>query len=404
MVDLFRGGGDLIEIFKKDEFTKGENEIQEFWKVLINSARELNAERTESSINYLLESLPNHSCVAAVEAGIGIRPHLSRYLAVLLDRAGWSDTRGGRVNNSDDKVIGIADWIFGSERKASILDRLMLVERGVLGIYDVLLFRLQCSADRDGGLFNLTRALGLHSLPPSPITGDTKEIAIGGLRELSQKIFATFKKQYISTRINFFEKVDNLKLNELTGSSSDLLLELGKKENWGNEKLDQLLGGTKSLIKSFCVYQLGNSLVSSGVGCGYYDEKGVENGGGIKSVMSNYLFEVCFDEDNGGFVYFLDYLLLCFDMTFEIQEDGSGFEFRPTLDQFLRVLDKDQLRHYWLVNRADIINLNFDREKKYIYNSNYHTSYAEGLPQVYQILDELTGVGKAEISVPEIYG
>lgn len=406
VTNLFKGGGRLTEIFAKSEFSKGEKEIQEFWKVLVNGARELSPERAENAIDFLLESLPRHSLIESDEARIGIRAHLCRYLAVTLDRAGWGDKAGGRVDNSDNRVMEIASWIYGEKGRISILERLMAEERGVLGFYDVLLFRLQCSADRDSSLFNLNRALSLHSDPPGPVSGDVRAIAIGGLREMSQQIFAEFNSRYILPNLNFLKLVDELKLGDMAGEYVNELVAISKEQNWSEAKLVNMVDSTKSLIKSFCIYQLGNSLVSSGVGCGYFDEEGIANKSGIKNAVNEYLFAVCFDENvsEDGFAYFLDYLLLCFDITFEIRDEEHGFMYRPTLDQFLAVLDKERLSQYWLRNRDAILDAKYEIIAKNVYCSNYQTSYKEGLPQVYKVLDELIGFNDRRILVSERYG
>lgn len=400
---LFRGGKRLQEIFSGDDFANnGERQIQEFWRILVNNARLLNPQKATDVIVYLAESLPNHSFIEMEEAKVGLRTNISRYLAILLDRVGWTDG-ASRVDNSDQQIKGIADWIFGKGGKTGVLHRLLSKDRGTLGTYDALLFRLQCSADRDGSLFNLTRALSLHSQPPGPVTGDVRAIAVGGLREITQVIYNSFKENFVSKEINFFSAVDDLSLKDLTGNYYDHFIASNTERGMKDSDISRIAAASRSHIKSFCIYQLGNSLINSGVGCGYFDEVGTEDSGNIKIAVNDYLFGLCFNPDLkvGGYKYFLDYLLMSFDFDFNF---NGGVTYRPNLAQITRVLEFDGLKKYWSEHRDSIIKLGFDRRNDEVHTPNYSTTYKEGLPQVYEILDKIIEPKSHTPEVPEIYG
>jgi len=76
-----------------------------------------------------------------------------------------------------------------------------------------------------------------------------------------------------------------LTLSDLAGKYFDFVNENISKGVIKN--IDEHMGSLKSNIKSLIVYQLGNSLVSSGVGCGYYDPSGKEDGKTIGLLINN---------------------------------------------------------------------------------------------------------------------
>ena len=78
-----------------------------------------------------------------------------------------------------------------------LLKRLASPDRGVLGWNDLMLFRLLCSADRGGQLYNLHTALIVHQDMTAPTSGLVSTLALMGMRTLSQQVFAHFKRAYI---------------------------------------------------------------------------------------------------------------------------------------------------------------------------------------------------------------
>jgi hypothetical protein len=68
------------------------------------------------------------------------------------------------------------------------------------------------------------------------------------------------------------------------------------------------------MMKSFIVYQLGNTVIDQGIGCGYYNPNGNKDKKENNITFNDYLFEYCFNSQKQGknYKHFLDYLLLNF--------------------------------------------------------------------------------------------
>ena len=117
--------------------------------------------------------------MAAAERGV--RPRLIYSLWRLLDRAGWGRTVGRRRANTQESVIEVAWRIFGEQAYVGkgLLERLASLDRGVLGWNDLMLFRLQCSADRGGQLYNLHTALIVHQDPSAMTSGLVSKLPDG---------------------------------------------------------------------------------------------------------------------------------------------------------------------------------------------------------------------------------
>jgi len=383
-------GKTIKEVLSKDEFaySEGENSHEEFWKVVVNSAYDFNAQTGARLINYLLDNIINYSLFTYKDIGVGLRDDLNFFLIKLLDIVGWADQNGKRRANTEENISEIAEWIFGEKKHAgnSVIEALGKEERGILGLYDLLAFRLFCSADRGGDIFNLTRAISKHGDLSAPTEGLTTNIAIEEMREISQKVFKIFEVQYIKKNKNIFDLIEKLSLSDLAGKYFDFV---NKKTASGEVKnLEEHIGSLKSRIKSFITYQLGNSLVSLGVGCGYYDSTGKEDKKGIRAQINKYLFEICFNPtiNRKNYEHFVDYLLINFASVFAV-ENGRGYI--PHLDEFTKVLEREKLSDYWKNNSTAIKALKLTERNKIIYQDNYSASYKEDLPKVFDELDKL---------------
>ena len=378
--------GASIESVLSDEIfalSKGEDSHDHFWRVVTNSADELNVVQGKAVISYLLENLPAYSCIETENnITVDLRDHLIYRLLKLLDTVGWSDNNEKHFRNEDKYIAEIAYWIFGEDKyvQKGVLEMLAKAERGILGLHDLLLFRLSCSADRGGDIFNLRRALALHYNPQAPTSGEVRMLALEEMREISQKVFYYFKVQYIDQEKNIFTLIEDLTLKDLTGSFSPFVAD-------SSEVTENACRRTKSGLLYFIVYQLGNSIIESGIGCGYYDPEGNADGNGIKTLVNDYLFNICFNPkaDINNYEHFLVYLLISLGS----YHAGMEIDYRPDIKEFTRVIDEERIIKYWKTHRDEIKDKDFLERDNKIVTSNYVATYKEDLPPIYKVLDEL---------------
>lgn len=390
----FLAGCSIDEIFKNKEFSfdKGEVSRKQFWRVMVNSAREFDTSIANRAIDYLLQNLHNYSLLDINKIELGLRDDSSLYLVRLLDVAAWRDSSGGHINNTEENVAPIAHRIFGenSYQGNGILEQLMSSTRAPLGIFDVLLFRLYCCANRENDFYNLQRSLSKHGSADAPTSGFVTAIAIAEMREISQKIFEIFKAQYVVTKLNFHEMIDNLSIETIIGKYDSYVAESIKKGDVSNDEVDQAYRAAKNRIKSFTTYQLGNTLLESGIGCGYYDESGNSDEKGIASQFNDYLFDVCFapSDSNNGFIFFIDYLMISYPDFFSF--DSIASKRVPTIQSFTRILERTKLENYWNINRTAILAANFSDLDKEIVTTNFVLTYKENIMDVFNVLDQLS--------------
>lgn len=386
------GGANIDTVLSDSEFKLSQGEVahDQFWRILVSQSYEFKSVAADDSIDTLVKYLPEYSSVDI--DGRGLR-HRSIYtLIMLLDRAGWGRTGGKRIPNTPENVIEIACRIYGENKYTGrgLIDRLAEDARGVLGLYDVMLFRLQCSADRQGQIYNLHTALIVHDDMSAPTTGLVSSLAIAGMRTVSQRIFALFKSKYIDTQRNLFDDVDAIQDTILLGDSAEFFYSEAVK-NGSKEKLQNLIGGTRSLSKTFIVYQLANRQagIGSGVGCGYYDISGTADRGEIARLMNDYVFDFCFNpavkEKNAE--HFLDYCLCNLTSGFLSGDDEDGYH--PTQQGLAHELNADKLADYWEKHGGVIKARKFNLSDKRVVTFNYVATYAVDLPRVFDVLDQI---------------
>lgn len=389
--DAFIQGTTLDVIFSEEDFSlsKGDFARNNLWRVIVNSSGELSRDLGPNAVRYLMREIPSYSFLKGDEIGAESRKSLIYSLLKLLDSSAWGAELNSRRNNTIENILEIAEWIFAENAHINegVIETLTLPERGVLGLYDLMIFRLYCSADRGSSFFNLQRALSIHSDPKALTSGDMTEIARQGMREISQSTFNIFNTQYIVPKKNIFEEFNKLSMQDLAGDSFDYVLTNIKKGNINQEQIDGLVAAEKSGMQSFVIYQLGNSIINSGIGCGYYDESGIENNKGIASKVNDYLFGYCFNPEVNlkNYEHFLDYLLTQFRHSFSFDE---GVNYVSNIDEFTKVLEPKQLRVYWQSHRESIFERDFLSSKKKIITSGYIASYEEDLRSVYKTLDD----------------
>lgn len=319
-VDRVRSGRSIASVLGEADFVleRTENAHDQFWRVLVNQAHDFTSRTAEDAIETLVERLPRYSSFDNDDRGL--RPRSVYSLSRLLDRAGWGRTAGQRRVNSPENVIEIAWRIFGEHAFVGrgLLGRLASPDRGVLGWNDLMLFRLQCSADRGGQLYNLHTALIVHQDMSAPTSGLVSQLALMEMRSLSQQVFAHFKRTYIEPGRNFIAEARDVPVDALLGQAFAHLHEqasLDPASEQSDTTLARRVAAARSFAASFVIYQLSNSLPpnGSGVGCGYYDESGAEDGGGISRLMNEYVFGFCFSPVVSGdnVLLFLDHCLAC---------------------------------------------------------------------------------------------
>ncbi len=214
------------------------------------------------------------------------------------------------------------------------------------------------------GYSNVVRALALHGIPRLP-GRKCRVHVVEEMRLISQKVFGDFQSQFIDKNKNIFDEIDNLTMKDICGEYFNLIAKSGDI----NEIEVQILN-LKSTLKSFLVYQLGNTATAQGIGC-----------------FNDYLFEHCFNPQKQGrnYKHFLDYLLL----NFSPSPDYSGVKYKYNIQEFTEVLAQDRLAAYWEKHSNFIKNKNYESEDKKLYLDKNVIAYNQNLANVYKVLDEL---------------
>jgi hypothetical protein len=150
------------------------------------------------------------------------------------------------------------------------------------------------------------------------------------------------------------------------------------------------LAATRSAVKGFVLYQLSNRQppAGAGVGCGFYDEGGTGDAGGIAKLMNEYVFDVCFDpQEEENIYHFADYCLSNLSSAF-FSGDENGYI--PTEAGLLSGLDSLAMGRYWRSHRENYLKRNLPSVERRVVTSNYIATYREDLPRVFAVLDELS--------------
>lgn len=396
-VDRIRRGTSVASVLESSNFVlkKGEKAHDQFWRVLVNQSYDLNDDASQDSIDTLVDYLPRYSAVVGEDHGLRRRSIYS--LLRLLDRAGWGRTPGRRRANTAENVIEIAWRIFGehSYTGRSLLERLCSADRGVLGWDDLMLFRLTCSQDRQGQLYNVSAALIAHEDITAPTTGLVSALAVMEMRRLSQRVFSLFKNDFIDTKKNFFTEVDVTPAASFLGESLALVYqqpstagELGA----DYRSLAERLSLARTIVKAFVIYQLANYFgpTGSGVGCGYFDEQGDDDGHGIAAQMNEYLFGFCFNPavNQDNIFHFLDHCLSNLSSTF-FSARGEEEGYAASRTELARGLDPKAMGRYWGEHRELIRERSSSAGDRRVVTSSYVASYNEDLLGVFAVLDEL---------------
>ena len=409
-VDRVRKGASIASILTSPDFSteRWEHAHDQFWRLLVNQSHDFTRAVAEDAIDTLIDYLPRYSSIASDDRGLRQRSIYS--LLRLLDRSGWGRTLGRRLPNSSENIIEIAWRIFGEQsyQGKGLLVRLTSSDRGVLGWNDLMLFRLQCSADRLGQLYNLHSALIVHQDRSAKTDGLVSNLALMGMRRLSQEVFALFKRTYIETSRNYLSEVSDAPIEAFLGEASSQLDQQDlsdKQTEQGAPSLAQRVSSARSVVKSFVIYQLSNPLPpnGSGVGCGHYDECGAGDSGGIARLMNEYVFGVCFNPDiqEDNVFHFLDHCLSHLSNSLFSGRDEEGYFASKT--ELPGGLDPKEIGRYWGRHRVLIRQRVQHIEDRYVFTSNYIASYSKDLAGVFTVLDALADEATAveAASVPQ---
>lgn len=379
---------DIILSSENFDLAVHERAHDQFWRLLVNSSSSFNHSAAEDAINTLVKYLPRYASIGRFDGSLRHRSIYS--LLRLLDRAGWGRTATKRRENSNENVIEIARRIFGTEeyKNKGLLDRLASAERGTLGWNDLMLFRLQCSADRRGQLYNLQKALIIFDHPKAETSGAVSGLSIMGMRRISQTVFAKFKTDYIDRKINFYSAVDETPAENF--DTKGFLITHEDDPNAKNTILSSIFA-SRSGVKSFVIYQLSNSIEAngSGVGCGYYDESGAEDSHGISRLMDRYIFGFCFNPniDGNNARHFIDHCLA--NLTNSYFEGIPGDGFVASKGGLIGYFDIESITCYWREHGAFVRAKAEETPNREVVTSNYIATYAEDLDGVFKVLDEI---------------
>jgi len=407
-VERVQKGASIGSVLTSGDFQLelGERAHDQFWRLLVNQSHDFTRAVAEDAINTLVDYLPHYSAIANDDRGLRQRSIYS--LLRLLDSAGWGRTSGRRRSNTAENVIEIAWRIFGERAYAGkgLLQRLAGSDRGVLGWNDLMIFRLQCSADRQGQLFNLHSALIVHQDENAVTSGLVGNLALVGMRRLSQEVFALFKRTYIDRQRNFFAEVSDAPVADFLGEVSSQLGQHASSDTQSEHdaaSLARRISSARTLVKSFVIYQLSNLLPpnGSGVGCGYYDEHGTGDGGGIARLMNEYVFGFCFNPDihDDNVFHFLDHCLSHLSNPFFSGRDEEGYF--ASKSEISSGFDPKKMGHYWAQHREHIRESELHVKERYVVTFNYTASYSEDLVGVFSVLDELANESTASLPEPE---
>ncbi|WP_368169832.1 KAP family NTPase [Aeromonas sp. R4-3] len=394
-VERVKKGVSIASILTSPDFEliRGEHAHDQFWRVLVNQSHDFKNAQAEDAISTLIKYLPHYSAFNSDDQGLRQRSIYS--LLRLLDRVGWGRFSGRRPSNNADHIIEIAWRLFGENayRGKSLLERLVSPERGVLGWNDLMIFRLECSSDRGGQLYNLQKALIVHQDKSAATSGLVSELALMGMRKLSQEVFSLFKRTYIDSQRNFFAEVNDEPVDIFLGTAFvEHVGEASQNSELAEEgSLSRKVAIARNIVNIFVIYQLSNSNPpnGSGVGCGYYDESGFGDGGGIAKAMNDYVFGTCFTPEihENNVLLFLDHCLSNLSSTFFLGRDEDGYI--ATKGALPGGLDSKAMGHYWVKYRKQIRELKLHTIERCVFTSNYTAFYSDDLDGVFTVLDEL---------------
>jgi hypothetical protein len=181
--------------------------------------------------------------------------------------------------------------------------------------------------------------------------------------------------------------VESLNLDNFASNTKKFIEQKIEEDVITTEDVNKRVAIQKSVTAGFIIYQLSNDFISHGVGCGIYDMSGVNDGGEIKRIMNDYLFDICFNPtiSTNNAEYFIDYLLRNFASIFGSQK---GRDYIPNINEFTKILDKDRLADFWKTHGDTIKTLNLQDKEKTVHVGNYSALYKDDVEPIFKILDD----------------
>lgn len=239
----------------------------------------------------------------------------------------------------------IIEKIFGSQ---GIIDIISQESQGILGIYDLLQFRLRCcyschvSSGMDYSIF-VYLSIGSYKNSKFYVGShiDVMEFTREEMRILSQRCFSIFKERYINKHVNFIKEIQELTSGLLDGDAS-----LISQKIIDYSQAQEMKDG----ITTFIAYHIGNNILSkAGIGCGYYDENGTDDGQGIRKAFTKYLLDDVFQDS----YYWQSFLLILAKNDQLFRESG-----KIGCDRVIECMGEEQLKSWWLTKGKNMMKLN----------------------------------------------
>ncbi len=379
---------------EKPFYQTGESSHTTFWRYIAKHFYEF-SDTQHNLINLLLNYHNQYSILELKKINLGLRDDVDYLLVKMLEDVHIKITESGKDKQTgfeQVKLEAINKLIFDD---GGVIDTLAS-DDGVLGIFDVLAFRLYCAPGRGGNVYEIQRALWWHAkkssidnIPDTKTYGDI-------MREITQKIFGICKERYISKDINIFSEIYNLRWQDTVGAYENYVTSKKKTGDITENNLTEALLKLRVQLSSFIIYQLTSSKIESHVvpvGC--FDAIGLNDKSGIAVEMKKYLFDVCFNPkiNKNNIRYFIDYLMCHFESTMHLPEYREHNKYVPNYKKWIDIIGHNELRIFWKANSEEIrkyANRLKEYENPRIVTANYYTTYKDDLDAVFNELDKGT--------------